>query len=107
MTHYQLLGKILKDVREDMSDDELTELLLENKISVSETFSECFQKSLKIAEERPMFLGRSCIPLCSLQIFLDLRRCKGNIHADRDKNIDTVCYRFKLVKKCLKLFYIV
>lgn len=35
MTHYQLLGKILKDVREDMSDDELTELLLENKISVS------------------------------------------------------------------------
>ena len=34
MTHYQLLGKILKDVREDMSDDELTELLLENKISV-------------------------------------------------------------------------
>ena len=36
MTHYQLLGKILKDVREDMSDDELTELLLENKISVSD-----------------------------------------------------------------------
>ena len=35
MTHYQLLGKIFKDVREDMSDDELTELLLENKISVS------------------------------------------------------------------------
>ena len=32
MTHYQLLGKILKDVREDMSDYELTELLLENKI---------------------------------------------------------------------------
>ncbi len=36
MTHYQLLGKILKDVREDMSDDELTELLLENKISFSD-----------------------------------------------------------------------
>ena len=36
MTHYQLLGKILKDVREDMSDDEITELLLENKISVSD-----------------------------------------------------------------------
>ena len=36
MTDYQLLGKILKDVREDMSDDELTELLLENKISVSD-----------------------------------------------------------------------
>lgn len=36
MTHYQLLGKILKDVREDMSDDELMELLLENKISVSD-----------------------------------------------------------------------
>ena len=36
MTHYQLLGKILKDVREDMSDDEMKELLLENKISVSD-----------------------------------------------------------------------
>jgi len=36
MTHYELLGKILKDVREDMSDDEITELLLENKISFSD-----------------------------------------------------------------------
>ena len=52
MTHYQLLGKILKDVREDMSDDELTELLLENKISVSDnkkiTFSQ--RASDKLAE---------------------------------------------------------
>ena len=36
MTHYELLGKILKDVREDMSDDEITELLLESKISLSD-----------------------------------------------------------------------
>ncbi len=35
MTHYELLGKILKDVREDMSDEELIEMLIENKISFS------------------------------------------------------------------------
>ena len=52
MTHYQLLGKILKDVREDMSDDELTELLLENKISVSDNKKITFgQRALdKLAE---------------------------------------------------------
>ena len=52
MTHYQLLGKILKDVREDMSDDELTELLLENKISVSDNKKITFgqRASDKLAE---------------------------------------------------------
>lgn len=52
MTHYQLLGKILKDVREDMSDDELTELLLENKISVSNDKKNTFgqRASDKLAE---------------------------------------------------------
>lgn len=52
MTHYQLLGKILKDVREDMSDDELTELLLENKISVSNDKKTTFgqRASDKLAE---------------------------------------------------------
>ena len=52
MPHYQLLGKILKDVREDMSDDELTELLLENKISVSDNKKITFgqRASDKLAE---------------------------------------------------------
>ena len=52
MTHYQLLGKILKDVREDMSDDERTELLLENKISVSDNKKITFgqRASDKLAE---------------------------------------------------------
>ncbi len=52
MTHYQLLGKILKDVREDMSDDELTELLLKNKISVSDNKKITFgqRASDKLAE---------------------------------------------------------
>lgn len=52
MTHYQLLGKILKDVREDMSDDELTELLLEKKISVSDNKKITFgqRASDKLAE---------------------------------------------------------
>ena len=52
MTNYQLLGKILKDVREDMSDDELTELLLENKISVSDNKKITFgqRASDKLAE---------------------------------------------------------
>lgn len=52
MTHYQLLGKILKDVREDMSDEELTELLLENKISVSDNKKITFgqRASDKLAE---------------------------------------------------------
>ena len=52
MTHYQLLGKILKDVREDMSDDKLTELLLENKISVSDNKKITFgqRASDKLAE---------------------------------------------------------
>lgn len=52
MTHYQLLEKILKDVREDMSDDELTELLLENKISVSDNKKITFgqRASDKLAE---------------------------------------------------------
>lgn len=52
MTHYQLLGKILKDVREDMSDDELTELLLENKIFVSDNKKITFgqRASDKLAE---------------------------------------------------------
>ena len=52
MTHYQLLGNILKDVREDMSDDELTELLLENKISVSDNKKITFgqRASDKLAE---------------------------------------------------------
>ena len=52
MTDYQLLGKILKDVREDMSDDELTELLLENKISVSDNKKITFgqRASDKLAE---------------------------------------------------------
>ena len=46
------MGKILKDVREDMSDDELTELLLENKISVSDNKKITFgqRASDKLAE---------------------------------------------------------
>lgn len=52
MTHYELLGKILKDVREDMSDDEITELLLENKISFSDDKKVTFgqKASDKLAE---------------------------------------------------------
>ena len=52
MTHYELLGKILKDVREDMSDDEITELLLENKISLSDDKKVTFgqKASDKLAE---------------------------------------------------------
>lgn len=67
MTHYQLLGKILKDVREDMSDDELTELLLENKISVSDDKKITFGQ--KASDKLAEFAG-SWIFIIAFTLFL-------------------------------------
>lgn len=67
MTHYQLLGKILKDVREDMSDDEITELLLENKISVSDDKKITFGQ--KASDKLAEFAG-SWIFIIAFTLFL-------------------------------------
>lgn len=55
MNNYELLGKILKGVREDMSDEELIHQLIEDKISSSEDNTETFGQ--KASDKMAAFAG--------------------------------------------------